>query len=71
MKCDKHQLTTTNYCRSCRIQEFEAQCFTLPEIELLKQWFNSMEDTNFAYIEEGDRVLYAKITKALEKQDGN
>ncbi len=39
--------------------------FSHDELDLLRQWFNSMEDTNPKYILEMDRELYRKIKAAL------
>lgn len=40
--------------------------FTLEEVELFRQWFNSMLDTNPKYVKEHDIFLCRKIYKILK-----
>ena len=35
--------------------------FSFDELNLLREWFDSMSDTNPKYVEDRDRALYAKI----------
>jgi len=35
------------------------------ELDLLRKWFESIEDTNNSYLEDEDRALYRKIMKQL------
>lgn len=37
--------------------------FTREELDLFRQWFNSISDTNPNFIEPSDRDLYAKLTR--------
>lgn len=41
---------------------------TSDELHLLRQWFNSMEDTNPKYIEDRDRDLYGRILEELKRR---
>jgi hypothetical protein len=40
--------------------------FSRDDLDRMRQWFNSMEDTNPKFIEAGDRDLYARIMSALD-----
>lgn len=39
---------------------------TKEELELVRQWFNSVQDMNGLYLKHDDYVLAEKIYKALE-----
>ena len=39
--------------------------FTPAELDLLRQWFNAIEDLNKKYLTDEDRALYGKIMAAL------
>lgn len=39
--------------------------FTAEELDLFRQWFNSIEDVNPRFIAQGDRDLYAKVVGLL------
>ncbi|MDP8745345.1 hypothetical protein ABTW57_06160 [Serratia sp. SM59] len=39
--------------------------FSAEELNLFRQWFNSMEDTNPAYIQPSDQSLYRKVLALL------
>lgn len=41
---------------------------TTSDLHRLRQWFNSMEDTNPAYVEDGDRELYRRILIELQQR---
>jgi hypothetical protein len=43
----------------------KSEPFTLYELDLFRQWFNTMQDTNPKYINEADRRLYAKVKAKL------
>lgn len=38
------------------------------DMHRLRQWFNSMQDTNPAYVEDGDRVLYNRLLAVLRER---
>ena len=35
------------------------------DLHTFRQWFNSMQDTNPAYIEDADRALYDRVVAVL------
>lgn len=41
---------------------------TTTDLDRLRQWFNSMEDTNPKYVEAEDRELYARILVELAQR---
>lgn len=40
--------------------------FSKEELNLFRQWFNSMEDVNPKYVEPRDRELYARLMEILK-----
>lgn len=43
----------------------QGQQFTHAELDILRQWFNAVEDLNNKYLTSEDRALYDKIMGAL------
>lgn len=41
---------------------------TTSDLDRLRQWFNSMQDTNPKYIEDADRELYRRIMVELAQR---
>lgn len=39
------------------------------DLHRIRQWFNSLEDTNPAYVDAGDRDLYRKIIDVLRARN--
>lgn len=45
--------------------------FSRAELDLLRQWFNAVEDSNPLYLEEADRILAQRIHAALGARMAN
>ncbi|MBC3228334.1 hypothetical protein [Serratia fonticola] len=68
VSCDEYQ---RNYAGTVNVELVYAPLyramptsFSHDELDLLRQWFNAMEDTNPKYILEMDRELFRKIKAA-------
>lgn len=41
--------------------------FTVEELDILRSWYNAVEDSNPLYLEEEDRMLHNRIVNELSQ----